>query len=171
MVNEKDSVNVYKSNGDFVAKCDAEINGHKILIYNSYFGIVDRGYKISRYSNTGDEELFIVTSIEAYGDEENSHDITKWNPYLICQVVKAGDNSALEKRQNIQIHNAQSVQIGDHNTANISNSFQSLINEINNSNATPEQKTEAKSRLKAVIESPLFNTILGSSAAALIAML
>lgn len=55
-----------------------------------------------------------------------------------------------------------SVQVGNNNIQNISNVFKFLIEQIDKSNATSEEKRSAKENLKKFIEHPLVNTILGT---------
>lgn len=69
---------------------------------------------------------------------------------------------------NITINGAQSVQIGDHNTQNIINSFQALKNKIETSGAPEEEIEEAKSMLSKLISHPLVTSILGAAAGAVI---
>lgn len=54
------------------------------------------------------------------------------------------------------------VQVGNNNVQNISNVFRFVIEQIDKSNATNEEKCSAKEHLKKFIEHPLVNTILGT---------
>lgn len=56
-----------------------------------------------------------------------------------------------------------SIQVGNNNVQNISNVFKFLVEQIDKSNATSEEKLSAKENLKKFIEHPLVNTILGSA--------
>ncbi len=62
------------------------------------------------------------------------------------------------------------TQIGNNNTQNIECVFKYLLDEIDSSDASAEQKEEAKSRLKAFLEHPLTNTVIGAGTATLIAL-
>ena len=55
------------------------------------------------------------------------------------------------------------IQVGNNNVQNISNVFKFLVEQIDKSNATSEEKLSAKENLKKFIEHPLVNTILGSA--------
>lgn len=70
--------------------------------------------------------------------------------------------------QHINISNAQSVQIGDHNTQSIINSFEALIKQIEAADSTPKQKEEAKSLLGSFLKHPLVVSVLGSVAKGII---
>lgn len=64
-----------------------------------------------------------------------------------------------------------SVQVGDNNVQNISNAFRFMIEQIDNSNATSDEKYSAKELLKKFIEHPLVNTILGTVGGVLTSLL
>ena len=63
--------------------------------------------------------------------------------------------------------NNANVQIGNDNVQNISNVFKFMIEQIDKSNATKDEKHSAKEYLKKFIEHPLVNTILGTAGSAL----
>ena len=63
--------------------------------------------------------------------------------------------------------NNANVQIGNDNVQNISNVFKFMIEQIDKSNATKDEKRGAKEYLKKFIEHPLVNTILGTAGSAL----
>ncbi|WP_197971559.1 hypothetical protein [Aeromonas veronii] len=58
-------------------------------------------------------------------------------------------------------------QIGNGNTQNISNIFNQLIQDIDKSQASTEEKSEAKKRLTTFLEHPLVSSILGGVAGSL----
>jgi hypothetical protein len=66
---------------------------------------------------------------------------------------------------------ANNVQIGDHNAQHITATFQTLIADIDKSNCTPSEKAEAKSKLRAFLESPVAAAVLGGLAQGLVASL
>ena len=67
--------------------------------------------------------------------------------------------------------NNANVQIGNDNVQNISNVFKFMIEQIDKSNATKDEKRGAKEYLKKFIEHPLVNTILGTAGGALTSLL
>lgn len=71
----------------------------------------------------------------------------------------ATDNAA---KVHIGVLNADNLQIGDNNVQNITSTFQYLIDEINKSNATEEEKKNALSKLQELIYNPLICNILSS---------
>ena len=65
--------------------------------------------------------------------------------------------------QNINFHGSQNVQIGDYNTQNITNTFNELIQKIENSTASEAEKENVKSLLKQFLSHPLVVSILGAA--------
>ncbi len=58
------------------------------------------------------------------------------------------------------------TQIGNNNTQSIENLFVSLVDQIENSSGTEEEKKEAKNRLRSFLEHPLVVKLLGAAATA-----
>lgn len=84
--------------------------------------------------------------------------------------VKHGKDRSYELGASMQIStlnvNAPS-QIGNGNTQNISNIFNQLIQDIDKSQASTQEKSEAKKRLTTFLEHPLVISILGGVAGSL----
>ena len=59
------------------------------------------------------------------------------------------------------------IQVGNNNVQNVSNVFKFIIEQIDKSNATSEEKRSAKESLKKFIEHPLVNTVFGTVGGAL----
>ena len=75
-------------------------------------------------------------------------------------------------QQNFNIGNIHGpTQIGNHNTQNVEGAIKYIIDEINKSDATDDQKAEAKGLLQKAIEHPVISSTIGSSAGALLTML
>lgn len=89
------------------------------------------------------------------------------------QVRKQGSLVQFQKPNvtHISISNSQGFQVGDHNTQNIVDSFKDMIERIEQSSATPEEKKEAKSRLRVFLEHPLTSTIVGGAVGVLTGLL
>jgi len=67
--------------------------------------------------------------------------------------------------------NNANVQVGNNNVQNVSNAFNYLLEQIDKSSATAQEKSDAKSLMKKLIEHPLVNTILGTAGEALTSLL
>ena len=76
-----------------------------------------------------------------------------------------------QKSTTINIHNSEGIQIGDHNIQHIEKSIVGLIEKIDSSNASPDEKTEAKSLLKQLMMNPTVAGILGGATSGLLALL
>jgi hypothetical protein len=67
--------------------------------------------------------------------------------------------------------NNANVQVGNNNVQNVSNAFNYMLEQIDKSSATAQEKSDAKSLMKKFIEHPLVNTILGTAGGALTSLL
>ena len=67
--------------------------------------------------------------------------------------------------------NNANIQVGNNNVQNVSNAFNYLLEQIDKSSATVQEKNDAKKLMKKFIEHPLVNTILGTVGGALTSLL
>ncbi|KHT22172.1 MULTISPECIES: hypothetical protein [Pectobacterium] len=84
--------------------------------------------------------------------------------------VKHGKNRSYELGASMQIATLNvhgPAQVGNGNTQNISNVFNQLLQQIEDSSASDEEKQEAKSRLAKFLEHPLVGSIVGGLAGSL----
>ena len=70
--------------------------------------------------------------------------------------------------QHISINHSQAVQIGSGNIQSFSIVVDNFITQLEQANASEEEKKEAKARLKAFLEHPLVTSVLGGLALELI---
>lgn len=63
----------------------------------------------------------------------------------------------------INVHGSTNVVVGDGNIQNVSSSVQALLNAIDESAGTADQKAEAKSQLKKFLEHPLVAALAGGA--------
>ena len=102
----------------------------------------------------------------------------KYGSYALTEEGRARARSCMLRKNNgetghsvvINGDNAN-VQVGNNNIQNISNVFKFMIEQIEKSDATNEEKHGAKKSLKKFIEHPLVNTILGTTGGALTSLL
>ena len=80
----------------------------------------------------------------------------------------AGDHSNLignpMTNNNYTFNNSQGIQIGDLNSQNLEITLQKLVNIINESSGSDEQKVEAKNLLNKFLEHPLVAAVVGAVA-------
>lgn len=70
----------------------------------------------------------------------------------------------IDQRQTFHINSSSNFQAGSNNTQNITQtSIEALIQQIDASAATPEQKREAKGLLAQLLEHPIFTSIVGGA--------
>ena len=72
------------------------------------------------------------------------------------------------KFQNINISSSSNIQIGDQNIQDIKISIENIIQFIDSSSFTTEEKIEAKSKLKEFLKHPIVASVLGAAASVLI---
>lgn len=65
--------------------------------------------------------------------------------------------------QTVNISGSSYVTVGNNNQISIQHSVQELVKVIESSNATPEQKAEAKGLLRQFLEHPLLASIAGAA--------
>ena len=87
-------------------------------------------------------------------------------------VEKAKNYKPEPQQQNFNIGNIHGpTQIGNHNTQNVEGAIKYIIDGIDKSDATEEQKAEAKGLLQKALEHPVVSSAIGSSIGAVLTML
>ena len=114
-------------------------------------------------------------------DQLAEHGLISWEPVRMRGYTAggAGEISAFgvdviegEKKapiainlgHNISIHSSPNVQIGNNNVQDVKIEFEKIIGAINKSDATNEEKAEAKSLLKQYLEHPVVAAVIGGLA-------
>jgi len=68
-------------------------------------------------------------------------------------------------------NNSGAAQIGNNNYQTIENAFNTIIKSIEESNASNEEKHEAKSKLKDFLQHPLVSTLIGAGVSSLLSII
>lgn len=157
----KEDARVEKQDGSVIGPYKATFAGNTIMVWDEKADI-EEGDTILRALPSGKDERSLVTEAKFF---QTMHSI---KAHYQIKFTKGGISKMQPPSQTFNIHGVQSLQIGDHNTQNIINSFQALKNQIESSSATPEQKEEAKSLLAKLISHPLVTSLLGAAAGALL---
>lgn len=109
-----------------------------------------------------------VASVKG-GYEWSAHSI-KITAAGVDAVESEGRSSPLPINfQQIVIQHSTGFQVGDHNSQSIS--INQILRGIEEADAPAEAKEEAKGRLRALLEHPLVNTVLGAAASAILGSL
>jgi hypothetical protein len=89
---------------------------------------------------------------------------------LLSKYYAIQNTRQATRHTTVNIHQSTGVQVGDHNVINIQNAINELIQKIDNADASPHEKNEAKNRLSALLAHPLVGSILGGVAGSVTSM-
>lgn len=137
----KEEARVEKRDGQVVGPYKAIFAGGTIIIADPKAD-VEIGDTILRRLPSGKDERSVVTDATFF-----SQGVGSIGAHYQIKFRQGGELPAQWPTQSINITGAQSVQIGDYNTQNIVNSFEALVKMIDSSNASPDEKAQAKSLL------------------------
>jgi len=162
----KDTISVIHQNGIRNGPFKAQCSAGQFIVFESSFDVTE-GERIERVLPNEKVELYTVTSAHL---QQGSGDIPSfWK--LKVEKSNALSRPSRALSTTINISNSQGFQVGDHNTQTIVDSFKEMITRIDSGSGTPEEKEEAKSRLKAFLKHPLTAAVMGASITALVALL
>jgi len=158
----KEDARVEKNNGDVLGPYSATFTSEAIIVWDETAD-VEEGDVILRTLPSGRDERSNIEDAQFY------QKVSSIPAHYKIKFTKGAKKVMNEKQPaNITIGSAGSVQIGDNNSQSIVNNFNTLIEKINESQATEEEKVEAKNLLSKLISHPLIVSILGAAAGALI---
>lgn len=151
----EDSV-VEKQDGQKVGPYSMIFAGKTIMVKEEMADI-DEGDVIIRKMPNGKEKFLTVIESNYFGAMGGlkAHHQIKYKEGRMTDTTKPS--------QTINIHSPQAVQIGDHNTQQITATIQMLVQRIEESDTSPENKDEAKSLLQKFLAHPLVSSIIGAS--------
>lgn len=159
----KESVRVQKEDCTIKGPYEAFFTENTIIVSDLKADIT-QGDKIIRKLPNENDEYYYVTKVDCY-----SKSLGSIPPHYHVKFTQTPPSRPMEKNiQNINIHGSQNVQIGDYNAQNITNTFNELIQKIENSTASEAEKENVKSLLKQFLSHPLVVSILGSAIGALL---
>ncbi|RDE90066.1 hypothetical protein DPW01_09215 [Aggregatibacter aphrophilus] len=159
----KESFNVQKKDGSLKGPYEASFTRDAIIVTDLQANIAEGDIIIRKLPNENDE-YYYVTKVDCY-----SKSLGCIPPHYHIKFTQTPPSRPMEKNiQNINIHGSQNVQIGDYNAQNITNTFNELIQKIENSTASEAEKQNVKSLLKQFLSHPLVVSILGSATGALL---
>ncbi len=137
-----------------------QVLNDKIFIYDKK-AIIDIGYVISYTLPNGLQKTCEVEEPGYYGNVSLGNDM----PIYQCLV-----KDSKQKKENSMsafsigtLNNYGNNQIGNNNTQNVEAVFTQILEKINNSNASEQEKSDARGKLKAFLKHPLVTAIFGAS--------
>ena len=159
-----DTVSIIKPDGKRLGPYQASVSSESITIMEKSLDI-DEGDHVARLIPSGKEELYRVLSADY-----SSGLLSIPASYTLKVQKTTALNAAPQtsKSTTINIHHSTGVQVGDYNTQHIQATFNELLQQIDQSSASPTEKAEAKGRLAAFLEHPLVVSVLGSAAGVLL---
>lgn len=157
-LNPKELASIKKPSGEVFGPYKAKFAGNTIIIADQMANVEVGDYVIRQLPN-GNEELNLVTQCDFFDTS-----IPGFGPHFQIKFKKGNLPVHDKTVQNINIHSTGPVQVGNHNTQNIIDSFNDLAQKIESSTATNSEKQEAKSLLSKLTNNPLVVSIIGAAA-------
>jgi hypothetical protein len=165
---QNDSVYIEKASGERSGPYKTAIGskgGFSASIFEASLD-VEEGWKLIRPLPNGKEEMFTI--LEANYSPGLQSIPAHWTLKLRKESSLA---TGARSTTTINIANSSGIQIGDHNVQHIANSFVGLIEKIDASNVSQQEKTKAKGLLRSVLENPTVAAVLGSATAGALSLL
>lgn len=157
----QDEARVEKKDGSILGPYKALFPGGTIFLLDEKAD-VEEGDVILRELPSGKDARCIVTAATFY-----RHGVAGMGPHYQIKYRNGGRSEMQKPGHTINIHGAQSIQVGDYNTQNIVNFFETLITKIESADRPAAQKEEAKDMLRKLLEHPAVVSVIGAVADAI----
>ena len=166
----KDTIYIERPNGERSQAYKAVIgskNGPSATIFDESID-VEEGWKLIRELPRGKQESYTI--LEARYKQGLQGIPASWRLKL------SKDSSLVTSKPKVQnttinISNSTGFQVGDNNTQNIELGIKELLEKIDTADASPEEKSQAKSILKSLLDNQVVAAVLGGAASGLIGLL
>lgn len=161
----KETIEIENSEGRNVGSYKCTLAKGQATIFEENID-VEEGYSILHVLPGGKKAQYLVT-------EANFH--SKFGTIPAHWTLSVEKSSSLKGKagassgQTINITGSSAFQIGNQNSMQISDAFKSLIENIDKSDASEEEKKEAKGLLAKAVEHPLVSAVLGGLAQGVVA--
>lgn len=152
----KELAKVEKPGGEVVGPYKMIFTGDVIIVWDVSADIQEGDF-ILRMLPNGRAEQFTVTNSTFY------QKISSIPAHYQIKFMKGAIGEKAKPQQTINIHSAQAVQIGDYNTQQITATIQTLVQKIDASDASQDEKAEAKSLLQNFLDHPLVAAVIGAA--------
>lgn len=161
-----DNVFFENEHGERIGPYKTKFGSSEITVFDNKL-VVKEGDVVIQPLPNGTEERFVIT------DTNFSSGLGPVSPYYTINIVKESKQQRKEKMAaNTTFHiNNSNVQVGDGNVQNIVSSFEQLIEKIDSSTSTPQQKEDAKGMLKSLLNNPTVAAVLGGAVSGLLGLM
>lgn len=157
----KDVVYIEKHDGSRIGPFKTAVAKGAATIFDAKLDVDDGEFLVRPLPN-GKEERYQITLAQY---SPGLHSIP---PHFVLNLQKTtAVQSAMPKHTTVTINHSTGVQVGDNNVINIQNALNELVQRIENAQASPIEKAEAKSRLSSFLAHPLVGSVLGGIAGGL----
>lgn len=127
---------------------------------------VEEGWRLVRPLPNGKDEFFVII------DANYSQGLKTIPPHWTLKLTKESSFMAEKPRgTTINISNSSGIQIGDHNVQHIANGIVGLIEKIEVSSTSDDEKKVAKGSIRAMLENPTIAAVMGSAVSGALALL
>ena len=147
---------VRKSDGTQTGPFRGTLSANSFIVMDKKFD-VEEGDHIVRVLPNGREETYLVRTAQYY----DSHGRIPPNWQLVIEKTTAIPPAKATPATTVNIHNSTGIQVGNQNLMNFQMAINEMTKRIDDSNASVEEKAEAKSRLQAFLTHPLVGSIVG----------
>jgi hypothetical protein len=156
----KDEIYIEKTDGTRLGPYKAAVADGCATTYDAKLD-ANEGEKLIRLLPTGKEESYLITSSDF---KPGLASIPASFKLKLQKATAIQSTSPMTTNTTVHINNSTGFQVGDNNVINIQNAINELIQQIENADAQPHEKAEAKNRIEAFLTHPLVVSILGGVA-------
>lgn len=154
-----DEIYIQSPDGKQVGPVKAVVQRNQIIINDENL-VIEEGGKILRPLPNGKSEAYTILEVifhkDPFGGDISHYEIITRKDSSLVQTTPSNTTT--------NITGSHGIQIGNHNVQSIIGALEMLTNAIESSDATTEEKTDAKAKLKAFLIHPLTFNILGTTA-------
>ncbi len=162
MLKANEEAFIIKKDGTEIGPYKAKFAGTTVVI-NDPSANVEDGDKVFRLLPNGNREIKHIDTCSFFNTQ-----IGTFGPHFQLKVrALPSESTKSSTTQHISITGGN-VQIGNHNRMEFHNSIHTVIEMIENSESSEDEKQQAKSLLKGFLEHPLVISIAGAAISSLI---
>jgi RIP homotypic interaction motif len=159
---QKDKIFIEKNDGARTGPYKTAVSQERATIFDAQLD-VNEGDRLIRPLPNGKDEVYLIISAEF---SPGIHSISAHFTLKLQKITAI--QPAMPKHTTININNSSGIQVGDYNVINIQNALNELVQRIEGSSGSQQEKAEAKSKLAAFLTHPLVGSVLGGIAGTLV---